>query len=260
MPAMEYRSQGRQVHRCSLSIAAVALLLVVPCALAQQEKAQPPAQHAGSMQDKPRDSSFITPETAHSQNIPAAEEEDETAVYKNSPSVRKIGGMMGLSPKASSSAFEYFNFVLLAGLVLYYLAKALPKAFASRQKKIDQQLVEARAATEEAHERLQVVEARLGRLDQQIEELRKRAEEEGAADEQRIRQSIEEERKKVVAAAEQEIAVAASSAQNDLRRFAAELAMERASGQLQLTEQQDRTLVHSFAANLADADLQERRN
>ena len=126
----------------TVAATAVVLLALASGAEGQQEKARPAVQHAGESQDQSSSRSFITPETAHNQNIPAAEEEDETAVYKNSPSVRKIGGMMGLSPRASSSAFEYFNFVLLAGLVLYYLAKALPKAFAARQKKIDQQLVE----------------------------------------------------------------------------------------------------------------------
>ncbi len=254
------RSLSRHRRLYWISFAASALLALVPFATAQQGKSQPAMQQAERTQNKSGGASFITPETAHNQNIPAAEEEDETAVYKNSPSVRKIGGMMGLSPRDSSSAFEYFNFVLLAGIVVYYLAKAMPKVFRERQKKIDQQLVEARTATEEAHERLQVVEARLGQLDKQIDELRRRAEEEGAEDEKRIQHSIEEERKKIVAAAEQEIAVAASTAQTSLRRFAAELAVERASGQLRLSEQQDRTLIHDFARDLAQADLQERRN
>ena len=259
MPFHIYPRRPR-VRKLPLALAFAGLLFYANVSPAQQGHAHNTGSAAETQGKKSGDASFITPETAHNQNIPAAEEEDETAVYKNSPSVRKIGGMMGLSPKASSSAFEYFNFVLLAGIVVYYLAKALPKAFQQRQKKIDQQLVEARAATEEAQERLQVVEERLGRLDQQIQEIRTRAETESAADENRIKQSIEEERKKVVAAAEQEIATAASAAQTSLRRFAAELALERASGRLQLTEKQDRALVHDFGADLAHTDLLERRN
>ena len=197
---------------------------------------------------------------ANRQNEAGAEQADETAVYKKSASVRAIGRIFHLSPDAASASFEYFNFAILAGVILFYGVKLVPKMFRERQNKIDQQLVEARTATDEANARLKVVEDRLGRLDQEIEELRKRAEQEGAGDEQRIKQSIEEERRKIVAAAEQEISAASATAERGLRNFAAELAMARALGHLQLTEKQDRVLVQDFGAGLASADLQERRN
>ena len=197
---------------------------------------------------------------ANKGNEAAAEQADETAVYKKSASVRAIGRLLHLYPDQASAVFEYFNFAILAGVVLFYGIKLMPKLFRERQKKIDQQLVEARTATDEANERLKAVEARLGRLDHEIEELRQRAEQEGATDEERIKQSIEEERKKIVAAAEQEIAIASATAERNLRRFAADLAMARVTGHLQLTEKQDRALVQDFADGLQASDLQERRN
>ena len=197
---------------------------------------------------------------ANQQNEAGVEQADETAVYKKSSSVRAIGRIFHLSPDAAAATFEFFNFAILAGVVLFYGVKLVPKAFRDRQKKIDQQLVEARTATEEANERLKAVEVRLGRLDQEIEALRQRAEHEGANDEQRIKQSIEDERKKIVAAAEQEIAAASATAERSLRQFAAELAMDRAMGRLHLTEQQDRDLIHEFATGLEGTDLRERRN
>jgi F-type H+-transporting ATPase subunit b len=204
--------------------------------------------------------SFISEKTATSQNLPAAEQEDETAVYKKSAVVQAVGRFFHLSPDAASATFEYFNFAILAGVILFYLAKLIPKAFRERQAKIDQQFVEAQTATEAANERLLIVEQRLGRLDQEIAELRKKSEQDGAADEQRIKQAIEEERRKIVVAAEQEIATASAVAERGLRKFAAELAMDRVMGRLHLTEQDDRTLVSSFAAGIEKTDLQERRN
>ncbi len=242
-----------------LAVAGLALLLLGPLASAQSD-AGASASHSGQASTSSPSGSFMSPATASSQNLAAAEEEDETAVYKTSPSVRAIGRLLGLSPRASSAVFEYFNFLILAGVVIFYLAKALPGLFRERQKKIDQQLVEARAATEEANQRLQVVEDRLGRLDQQIEELRRHAEQESAADEVRIKQSIEDERKKVVAAATDEIGAATAAAQTSLRKFAAELAMDRAASRLELTEPQDRLLVHEFGAGLTGADVAGRRN
>jgi F-type H+-transporting ATPase subunit b len=195
-------------------------------------------------------SSFITAQTAQSENIAAAQEEDETAVYKNSASVRAIGHLLHLSPRASSVVFEDFNFLILAGVVVVYAAKALPKFFRGRQEAIDKQLVEARVATQDANERLRAVEERLGRLDGEIEELRARAEKDSIADEQRIKESIEEERRKVVAAAEHEITAISLAAERSLRNFGAELAIARASGRLNLTETDDRAMIHDFGASL----------
>jgi F-type H+-transporting ATPase subunit b len=196
-------------------------------------------------------------------SLAATEQEDEDAVYKKSGVVRAIGRALHLSPEGASALFEDFNFLILAGAILFYGGRALPKFFRGRQQKIDQQLQEARVATEEANERLLAVEARLGRLDHEIEELRARAERDGVADEQRIKASIEEERKKIVAASEHEITAMATAAERSLRTFAAELAVARASARLQLTDKDDRVLIHDFAAGIAantDRDLQGRRN
>jgi F-type H+-transporting ATPase subunit b len=203
--------------------------------------------------------SFITAKTAQDQNLAAANQEDEDAVYKKSPAVRAVGKFLHLSPEHASIAFEDFNFLVLAGVILFYAVKLLPKFFRGRQEKISQQLQEARTATEEANERLHVVEERLGRLDQEIAQLRTRAEQEGAADEQRIKAAIEEERKKIVAATEHEINALSAAAESNLRKFAAELAVARASARLQLTESDDRTLVRDFSASVQN-ELQGRRN
>jgi F-type H+-transporting ATPase subunit b len=61
---------------------------------------------------------------------------------------------------------------------------------------------------------------------------------------------MEGEKEKIVASAEQEIAAAGAAAERSLRRFAAELAVDRASARLHLTEGDDRTLIQEFAASL----------
>lgn len=248
----------------SLLAAAFALMLFVSAsprlAIAQAAPtAKPaPAQSTGNSRDN-----FITPKTAQDQNLAAADQEDEEAVYKKSPTVRAVGRVFHLSPEHASVAFEDFNFLILAVALVYLGAKYLPKMFRERQQKIDQQLVEARVATEEANERLLAVESRLGRLDKEIEELRARAEQESAGDEQRIKASIEEERRKIVAAAEHEIHAISLSAERNLRKFAAELAVARASAHLHVTEQEDRAMVRDFKPGDGAAvgkDLDRRRN
>lgn len=250
---MKFLSGSKSLSSVRLLLAGIVLAgaVAVPHGmLAQQAAAQSQDQPAGD---------FMTPQTQKSQNMAAAEQEDDEAVYKKSSSVRAIGRILHLSPEASSVAFEDFNFLLLAAIIVFYAAKLLPGFFRGRQQELDKHLTEARVATEEANERLLAVEKRLGRLDQEIEQLRAKAEQDGAADERRIRDSIEEERKKIVASAEQEIAAMASTAERSLRRFGAEIAIARAAGKLQLSEADDRTLIQDFGASLGP-DLARRRN
>jgi F-type H+-transporting ATPase subunit b len=61
---------------------------------------------------------------------------------------------------------------------------------------------------------------------------------------------MEEERQKIVDAAEQEIASAGAAAERRLRKYAAELAVDRATARLHLTEGDDRTLIQEFATSL----------
>ena len=124
------------------------------------------------------------------------EEKDENAAFRNSPSVRKFGSMLGMKPEAAATAFEVTNFAILAILLGVFLAKALPKAFRDRNSAIQKDLVDARTATEQASVRLSGVEARLAKLDDEIAAMRTQADKDSAADEQRIKGVIEEEQKK----------------------------------------------------------------
>jgi len=66
----------------------------------------------------------------------------------------------------------------------------------------------------------------------------------------RIKQAMADEKQKIITSAEHEIAAAGAAAERRLRRFAAELAVDRASSRLHLTEGDDRTLIQEFAASL----------
>ena len=179
------------------------------------------------------------------------ESEDPAAVLKRaSPSVIKLGGMVGMGPETSVFVFNWLNFLLLAAAVLYFLAKFLPKTFRTRTETIQKGIVEARVATEEARARLSAVEARLSKLDGEIAALRSESEKGAAEEEQRIHAQAEEEKARILQAAEQEIAAASAAAQRSLRAYAAEIAVQRAAAQLQISPEDDRILIESFAGRL----------
>ena len=187
-------------------------------------------------------------------NSPAADkgEEDETAAYLKSPSVRAIGAKLGLSPDQAAITFQVANFIVLTALLSWLLLRMLPKTFRNRNTSIQKHLVDARTATEEANARLGNVEARLGKLDGQIAEMKAQAEKDAALDEQRIKASVEEEKQKILAAAEQEISAATTHAHRQLQQYAAELAIEQAGRRLVVNAETDRLLIQDFARRLSD--------
>ena len=244
---------------------AATFLLAAFLAPAVAQSTATPAEHpaATTQAAAPAQSdngTFIDKKTASSQNLAKAEQEDEEYAFKHSGSVRAFAKLFHLSPEAASTIFWGLNALLLLVFVGYFLMKVLPTAFRSRRELLSRQIVEARTATEQANERLRVVEERLGRLGSEIEAVRAQAERDSANDEVRIKQGLEEEKQKIIASAEQEIASAGAAAERQLRRFAASLAVDRATARLNLTEGDDRALIQEFAAGLGSGNGKAGRN
>ena len=178
------------------------------------------------------------------------QEKDENDEYRHSAAVRALGAKLGMNAEQAATAFTVTNFIVLAILVGWFLLKTLPKTFRDRSSAIQKHLVDARTATEEASARLNSVENRLGKLDEQIAAMRAQAEKDAALDEQRIKAAVEDEKQKMLRAAEQEIAAATGHAHKQLQRYAAELAIEQAARKLVVTAETDRLLVQGFARRL----------
>lgn len=232
-----------------ISSCIAALLFVGSFGPVRAQVAPAPARPSAT-KAAPDNGPFLTPSTAGSQNLARAEQEDEEYVFKHSSSVRAFGNLFHLSPDAASLWFWGLNFILLAVFVGYFLVKLVPRTFRARRHLIENQLVEARTATEQANTRLQAVEERLGRLDSEIAAIRASAERDTRQDEQHIKASMEEERRKIIQSAESEIAAAGAAAERRLRTFAAELAVERASRRIQLSDNEDRQLIRQFARGI----------
>lgn len=233
-------------HILRLSLAAV-LLAGIPHALPAQERA--PVTDAGR-----------TSTPAAQSPEKKKEVEDENQAYRHSSMVQSFGKMLGMDAEKAATTFTWVNFLVLAVLVLWFLAKALPKTFRDRNTAIQKHLVDARTATEEASARLNSVEDRLGKLDGQIAAMRAQSERDTAADEQRIKASLEDEKAKILAAAEQEIAAATLHAQRDIQKYAAELAIEQAARKLSISAETDRLLVQNFARRLGVDESPEGQN
>jgi F-type H+-transporting ATPase subunit b len=237
----------RQFRQLFIAALFVFLLATVPGPISVRVHAQQVA-HQSTGQGVSKAGEQTTPEA----EVPEknAQEKDEKEAYLHSPMVVKLGAMLGMGPQAAATAFTLFNFIVLAIAVGYFLLKTLPKTFRNRNTQIQKHLVDARTATEEATARLNSVEARLSKLDEQIAGMRTQSEADSARDEQRIKANIEEEKAKILASAEQEITAATTTAQRAIQQYAAELAIEHAARKLIVTAETDRLLVESFAHRL----------
>jgi F-type H+-transporting ATPase subunit b len=187
------------------------------------------------------------------------EEHSDEEAFRHSASVKALGAKFGLEPEQAATVFTLVNFIVLALLVGWFLVKALPKTFRNRNAALEKHLVEARAASEDAKSRLGSVEARLGKLDEQIAAMRAQAEKDAQTDEQRMKTSVEEEKQKILASAEQEIAAAAAQARRQIQQYATDLAIDQAAKKLVVTAETDRALVQEFARRLG-SDFEGGRN
>lgn len=200
------------------------------------------------------------PEGQASEKKEAKEEGDENDAYRHSAAVKAIGAKLGLDAEQAATVFTLLNFIVLAGLIGWFLFKSLPKTFRARNEALQKHLVEAQAASQEASARLSGVEARLGKLDEQIATLRTQAEKDAAQEEQRIKASVEEEKKHILASAEQEIAAATANARRQIQQYAADLAIDQAAKKLVVTAETDRLLVQDFARRLVGEDAKGGQN
>jgi F-type H+-transporting ATPase subunit b len=170
--------------------------------------------------------------------------------FRHSPAVEYLGRHLGLSTETTARINEDFNSALLIVAILWFLIRVVPKVFRKRNETLNKQLLDARLAAAEANQRLAVVEERLSKLGVEIEAIREQTEREMVNDEKRIQESIEAERQRIIASAEQEIEAAGAAARRDLKKFAAQLAVNRARQEIRLSLEEDRALIRSFGESL----------
>lgn len=123
---------------------------------------------------------------------------------------------------------KLFNLLLFVGVAFYFLRRPIIEAFRGRQVSIRSELMHAEEERAAAEGRLQEVEARLGRLDTEIEAIKANAQREAAEERARVERATEAEIKKIREQARREIESAAKSARAELRTFTAEQSVKLA--------------------------------
>jgi len=184
----------------------------------------------------------------------AAGEDDETAQFKQSASVRALSKLTGGNLQHAYWLAVLLNFAVIAGVMFWAAKKYLPGAFRARTAAIQRAMEEARRASEDAHRRLSEIESRLSRLGDEIASMKAAGEADLTVEEARIKAAAEQDARKMVDSAEQEIAAASKAARRELTAYAADLAIALAKKQIHVDAGTDATLVRNFADRLSGAE------
>jgi F-type H+-transporting ATPase subunit b len=237
--------QTRSIHRVFLVLFLTAIVAggaIAPCRLAAQESA--PAAQPQPAAQAPASQSASKPEA------PPSQEEKNQAFLLEGPIVKWTARTFNLSAATAAGIFEFINFAIIVLCIGVPLFRWLPRFLRQRGQTVRANIEAARKATEDANARLSTIEAKLSGLDGEIAQIRSQVEQESLQDEARIKAAIVEESARIVTSAGQEINVAAAQAQRELRHFAANLAIEQASRQLDLTPETDRALIAEFVGDV----------
>ncbi len=152
----------------------------------------------------------------------------------------------------ATEIFKWINFSIVVGLILWVFGKLLPPKFRAHADSISSAIATATSAKAEADRQVREAEAKLARLQQEINDLSAIARREAAAEGERIRALAKSDAQKVGIAAQAEIEAAERAARLELKALAARLAVDGAESLLikQLTPAAQESLVNSFVTSL----------
>lgn len=235
----------------------VVLSCVLLCAfgvIAAQDSA--PAQPAAPSAVQQAAPAPVNPDKAAQQQLTTAskeaagEEKEENAEFKYNGSVLWLSRATGLNKEVAYWLFVSLNFAILAGAIYFLTRTGIAAAYRNRTAAIQKGIEEARKASAEANVRLSEIEGKLAKLDSEIDDIRKTAQADFSAEEQRIQKAAEEDARRVIENAQQEIATATRVAQRDLKVYAADLAVSLAEQKIKVDAVTDEELIRGFVGQL----------
>jgi F0F1-type ATP synthase membrane subunit b/b' len=163
------------------------------------------------------------------------------------------------SPDAASmpigTVFRWLNFLLVVGGLAYLIGKFGAPYFRGRALGIAKAIGEANQTRAAAERELREAGEKLAGIEREIEQERRTAQRESAADQERIRALTKSELEKISQAGRAEIAAAERAGTQELRVIAAKLATDGAAALIraQMNAAAEAALFDSFVAELERA-------
>ena len=148
--------------------------------------------------------------------------------------------------------WKWANFAILAVGLGYLISKNAPAYFAQRSTEIRQGIAEATQTKQDAEARAAAIDRRLAGLESEIAKLRSEAHEEISAEGGRISRETVQRLQKIQAQGEQEITMMSRAGRDELKKYAAELALNLAQQRIRsrMTKDAEDGLVDAFVQDL----------
>ena len=156
---------------------------------------------------------------------------------------------------ALDTAFRWLNFLLVFGAIAYAIVKVGAPYFRARAGEISKSIDEASQSRAAAEREFQESVQKVATVETRIEEERRTAVRESAADRERIKALTLTDIEKIRQAARAEIAAAERAGAQELRAIAARLATERAAALIreQMNDGAEEALFDAFVGELERA-------
>jgi len=151
--------------------------------------------------------------------------------------------------------WKLLDLAIFLTAAIFILKKPIAQALASRRETIRKQILEAQQERERAAEKLADAEAKLARLDQEVEAVRKLAREEADLERQRQLAATEHEKQRLKAQSDRELELARKAARRELQKFLATRSIEVAKESItnQLRPEDDVRLIRERVTELREA-------
>lgn len=175
---------------------------------------------------------------------------DQYAELKCSASVRRLSHWLGVSLEVTSHVCLYFNFFLLIALISWKAKPILTAMVQERSMSIKRAIEVAQQLGDEARGKLAEIEKRWAQLDHEIAAIQARAEAQRKQEEQLMLGETAADVHRILENSEREIGAATSQARNQLKAFAANIAVSLARQSMMIDEKTDQDLIGAFVTEL----------
>ena len=184
---------------------------------------------------------------------PAAAPQHDTAPQHDAAAAHDAEAGAAHDPGWWPTIWKAANFVILVGVLVYFLRAPLAAYLASRIAKVREDLVTAAQTREAAVRQLADIEARLAALPAELQALKERGAEDLVAERARIEQDAQAERQRLLEQTRRDIDMRLRIAKRELLEVAAGLAVTAASERIRasITADDQARLVTQYASQLA---------
>jgi F-type H+-transporting ATPase subunit b len=151
--------------------------------------------------------------------------------------------------------WKFADLAIFLTAAIIILKNPISQALAARRESIKKQILEAQQERERAAEKLAEAEARLARVNQEVESLKKQAREEAELERKRQAAAAEQEMQRLKVQADRELEVARKTARRELQKFLASRSIEVAKQSItsQLRPDDDVRLIRERVSELGEA-------